>query len=132
MAIVGMYVAMLIAFFVIDAIALKFMMYPLFQRHIPDLLRDEVQLSVAAGFYAVYVIGVIYFAVMPALQAERPELAIMNGAFVGFLAYGTYEASNMATIKGWAWQMLITDVTWGTILTAGIALIGYAVGRALY
>lgn len=132
MAIVGMYVAMLIAFFVIDAIALKFMMYPLFQRHIPDLLRDEVQLSVAAGFYSVYVIGVIYFAVMPALQAERPELAIMNGAFLGFLAYGTYEASNMATIKGWAWQMLITDVTWGTILTAAIALIGYAVGRALF
>lgn len=131
MANVGIYFAMLIAFFVIDAIALKFLMYPLFQRNIPDLLRDDVQMSVAAGFYAFYVIGVIYFAVMPALQAERPELAIINGAFLGFLAYGTYEASNMATIKGWAWQMLLTDVTWGTVLTAGIALIGYGVGRAL-
>ena len=131
MAVIGMYAAMLVAFFVIDAIALKFVMYPLFQKHIPDLLRDEVQISVAAGFYALYVIGVIYFAVMPALQAERPELALMNGAFLGFLAYGTYEATNMATIKGWSWQMLLTDVTWGTILTATIALIGYLVGRAL-
>jgi uncharacterized membrane protein len=131
MGIVWVYVATLVAFLAIDAIALKFMLYPLFSRYVGDLLRQEMQLGVAAGFYLFYVAGVLYFAVMPGLKAESLGLAALNGAILGFLAYGTYEATNMATLRGWSWAMVATDVTWGTFLTMITAVIGYLVARAL-
>lgn len=131
MGIVWVYVATLVAFLAIDAIALKFMLYPLFSRYVGDLLREEMQLGVAAGFYLFYVAGVLYFAVMPGLKAESLGLAALNGAILGFLAYGTYEATNMATLRGWSWAMVATDVTWGTFLTMITAVVGYLVARAL-
>jgi uncharacterized membrane protein len=131
MALAGVFAAALVAFLVVDAIWLRFVAYPLFERNIGDILRDDVQLWVAGAFYVFYVGGVLYFAVMPALAAERPGLAALNGALLGFLAYGTYEATNMATIKGWAWEMVAVDTAWGAALTAMTALVGYAAGRLL-
>ena len=96
-----------------------------------DLLRTEMQLGVAAGFYLFYVAGVLYFAVMPGLKAESLGLSALNGAILWFLAYGTYEATNMATLRGWSWAMVATDVTWGTFLTMLTAVIGYVVARVL-
>lgn len=129
MGLAGVYLIALVAFFVIDAIALKYLLYPLFSRHIGGLLRDEPFVAVAAGFYVFYVAGVLYFASLPALNGGGLGQAALNGAILGFLAYGTYEATNMATLKGWSWQMLAVDLTWGTVLTATVAAIGYLAGR---
>lgn len=131
MGLLGMFVVALLAFLVIDAIMLKFVIMPLFQQHVQDLLRTDMRLGVALGFYVFYVMGVIYFAVQPALAAGSVGPALLNGAILGFLAYGTYEATNMATLRGWSWTMVLTDVTWGTVLTATVAAIGYWTGRAL-
>jgi uncharacterized membrane protein len=131
MALATTFVVTLIAFLAIDAIMLKFVMLPLFSKHVGELLRTDMRLGVAAGFYVVYVAGVLYFAVMPALRADSLWLAAMNGALLGLIAYGTYEMTNMATIEGWAWPMVVTDMAWGTTLTAVSAVIGFAVGRAL-
>jgi uncharacterized membrane protein len=131
MAILGIFAAALVVFLVIDAIWLKMAAYPLFERHIGALLRDDVQMGVAAAFYVFYVAGVVYFAVLPALEAERLGRAAFNGALLGFLAYGTYEATNMATIRGWSWEMVAIDTAWGMALTAVTAIAGYGVGRLL-
>ncbi|MBA3325421.1 MAG: DUF2177 family protein [Rhodobacteraceae bacterium] len=61
----------LIAFFAIDFVGLKILMYPLFQRHIGEILRAEVQVAVAGSFYCLYVVGLMYFAVLPAVRAEN-------------------------------------------------------------
>jgi uncharacterized membrane protein len=45
------------------------------------------------------------------------------------LAYGTYEATNMATLRGWSWQMVVVDTGWGMLLTAVAATVGFQVGR---
>lgn len=71
MALAGLFVAMVVAFLLIDAIALKFMMYPLFERHVGPILREDVQMGVAAGFYIFFVAGIAYFAVLPALYHLR-------------------------------------------------------------
>lgn len=131
MGFVWIYLAMLVAFLVIDAIALKFVMFPLFSRHVGELFRDQMQLGVALGFYVFYVAGAIYLAVAPALAEGSFSRAVLSGAVLGFCAYGTYEATNMATLRGWSWAMLVTDVAWGTFLTAALAAIGYGVGRAV-
>lgn len=131
MGLAWVFLILLVAFLVVDSLALKFVLHPLFSRHIGDLFRSEMQLGVALGFYVFYVGGIVYLAVLPALSETALSRAVLNGAVLGFLAYGTYEATNMATLRGWSWSMVATDVIWGTILTAGLAALGYVVGRAI-
>ncbi len=129
MGLVGVYLTALAAFLVIDAIALKLFMFPLFSRHVGELFRDNMQMGVALGFYVFYVAGILYFAVLPGLAEQSLGRAVFNGALLGFMAYGTYEATNMATLRGWSWQMVLADVTWGAVLTGTVAAIGWFAGR---
>jgi uncharacterized membrane protein len=131
MALAAVYAITLVVFLAIDAIGLKFLLYPLFSRHVGDLLRTDMRLGVAAGFYLFYVAGLLYFAVLPAARAESFGLAVLNGALIGGIAYGTYEATNMATLRGWAWPMVVTDVLWGIALTAFTAAAGFLAARWL-
>jgi uncharacterized membrane protein len=126
--VIWMYLAALASFLAIDAVVLKFFMAPLFNRHIGDMMRDTPRLVVAFGFYALFVAGLLYLAVLPALAEQNLWRAVKNGAVVGFISYGTYEATSMATLRGWAWQMLVADISWGTVLSATVAAIAYGVG----
>ena len=56
---------------------------------------------------------------------------MLNAALFGFFCYGTYEATNFATLRGWTWQMVAIDVGWGTALTAASALAGMAITKAI-
>ncbi len=124
------YIVMLVSFLAIDAVWLKLVMKPLFDRHVGLLLAERLRLGVAAGFYLFYVAGIAYFAVAPALSDGGWSIAVLNGALLGGLAYGTYEATNMATLKGWRWSMVVVDVAWGAVLTSVTALVGFMVLRA--
>ena len=124
MSYIYLYLVSALAFLVIDAIWLATVMRPIFERHIGPLLRENILWAPAAGFYLVYIVGIIYFATLPGLKSGGIPLALFNGAALGFLAYGTYEATNMSTIKGWSWTMVTVDTLWGMALTAAVAAIG--------
>ena len=83
----------------------------------------------AAIFYLAYTAGLIYLVSWPALKAETS--AILPAAILGALAYGTYEVTSYAVMKDWSWQMVATDLIWGTVLTAFSAWAGMAIVRAL-
>lgn len=123
------YTAALAVFLIVDAIWLTMVMKPIFERNLGDMLLSEARLGPAAAFYALYVVGILYFATWPALSAASWRLALLNGAALGFLAYGTYEVTNLATLRGWTWGMLAIDLTWGMLLTALSALAGFMAYR---
>ena len=129
MSLVVAYLAALAVFLIVDAVWLTAVMKPIFERNLGDMLLSDPRLGPAAAFYAVYVVGILYFATWPALGAGSWRLALLNGAALGFLAYGTYEATNLATLRGWTWGMLAIDLTWGMMLTAVSALAGFAAYR---
>ncbi|MEM8878227.1 MAG: DUF2177 family protein [Pseudomonadota bacterium] len=126
-----LYAVTLVVFLGIDAVWLKTVMKPLFDRHIGDLMAEDLRFGIAAGFYAFYVMGILYFASIPALRDGGWQLAALNGAILGFLAYGTYEATSFSIMRGWTWSMLITDVAWGMFLTALSAVAGVLVIQLL-
>ena len=119
------YVATLATFLIIDAIWISVFMRPIFERNLGEFLLDSPRLGAAATFYALYIAGVLYFAVGPALSSGSVRTVVFNGAFLGFLAYGTYEATNMATLRGWTYGMVVIDVAWGMFLTALSAVVGF-------
>jgi len=130
MSYLAAYAAVAVLFLAIDAVALKLMLRPLFERHVGGMLLADPRLGVAAGFYALYCVGIVYFAVVPGLERGSALVALGNGALLGFIAYGTYEATNFATLRGWDWRMVAVDLVWGTALTGAAALAGFLAGRA--
>ena len=81
-----------------------------------ELLADKPRLGVAVAFYLLYVAGLLVLAVIPAVERGSLPRAAMLGAIAGLLAYGTYDLTNHATLRGWPWQITLVDMVWGTLL----------------
>ena len=124
MTYLALYAATLILFLALDLVWLRAVAMPLFKRHVGDLLADDPKLPVAIAFYALYCAGVVYFAAAP---AAGPGGAFFKGLLFGFFAYGTYEATNMATLRGWRWEMVLKDTAWGAVVTGTAAAGAHAI-----
>lgn len=119
------YVATGIAFAVIDSIWLRTMATRLYRPEIGELMAKDFRLGPAVVFYLLYIAGMIYFAVAPALASGRWQTALLYGAVLGFLCYMTYDLTNHATLKVWSLKVTVLDIIWGTVLTGSAALIGW-------
>ncbi|TFL20140.1 DUF2177 family protein [Jannaschia formosa] len=131
MQLLTLYGASVAFFLIVDAIMLTLVMKPLFERFVGDMLRSPIDLAPAAVFYLFYVGGLVYLVSIPALRADSIGLAALNGTILGALAYGTYEFTNKATLKGWDWTMVAVDTSWGAVLTGATAAFGVWVARSL-
>ncbi|HPF47704.1 MAG TPA: DUF2177 family protein [Emcibacteraceae bacterium] len=126
------YIVTAVVFLVIDYIWLGFLMKDYFQSQLSHLMAENVNLSIAALFYLFYAAGVVFLCINPAIESGEWTKALINGAILGFLAYGTYDITNMATLREWPVMMSVIDVTWGTALTAFSAVMGYLGVKHLY
>jgi uncharacterized membrane protein len=90
-----------------------------------SLLLDQPNLRAALAFYALYVVGIVFFAVLPGLRAGSVTVALSHGALFGLIAYATYDMTNYATLKNWPVSVTLVDIVWGTVLTAASASFGY-------
>lgn len=128
---VAAYVAAAVVFLGLDFVWLGFVAKDAYRSWIGPLMRDEINVVAAVLFYLVYVIGLVIFAVSPAVKAGGWQTAALYGALFGFFAYGTYELTNYATLKDWPLAMVIVDMAWGMALSAVAAAAGYAAARHL-
>ena len=126
-----LYVFTTVVFFAVDLVWLSTATKRIYEPHIGHLLSSSPKLAVAAGFYLLYVVGVLALASIPGLREGALAGALWRGALLGLLAYGTYDLTNLATLEGWAWQITVIDLIWGTAVTSLTATVGYFVGRWL-
>jgi len=103
--------------FILDFIWLGTIAKDFYRNQLGDMMLDDIKIGIAAAFYLTYTVGVVVFAVKPALDANSLIMALGYGALFGFLAYGTYDFTNMATLKDWPVKMSIADIIWGTSVT---------------
>ena len=118
-------------FLVADAVMLSTIMKPLFAQHLGDTLLDGIRPVPAVLFYVIYMGGVIWFAGWPALRDGTPATALVNGAILGFVAYGTYELTSWTVMRDWHPSMAAADMAWGATLTAVSAWGGVMAARAI-
>ncbi|KPH81286.1 DUF2177 family protein [Bosea vaviloviae] len=123
------YAATAIAFLAIDAVWLSTMANLLYRPLLGDMLSPSFALAPAVLFYVIYVGGIVFFAILPALEAQLFRKAVLNGAALGFVAYATYDLTNQATLRNWPAIVTIADLIWGTLLTATASAVGYAAAR---
>jgi uncharacterized membrane protein len=119
------YLATGLSFAVIDAVWLRTMYTRLYQPEIGDVLMKGLRWGPAVAFYLLYIMGMMVFAVGPALKTGQWQTALMQGALLGFFCYATYDLTNYATLKIWSLKVTILDMIWGSFLTGSAALAGY-------
>ncbi len=118
-------------FLVIDFFGLSYLIKPVFERDIGPLLLDRFRILPALIFYAFYVGVLLWFVSWPAVMQDKSLWWVFgNAAILGALGYGTYEFTNLATLRDWTPQMVATDLSWGILLTAVSATAGVAITRA--
>jgi uncharacterized membrane protein len=94
------------------------------------LLADGIRIAPAIMFYLLYIFGIVWFAVSPALaNGGSLQTAALNGALLGLVCYGTYDLTNQATLKVWPTFITVMDMTWGAFLTATAAVAGTFAAR---
>lgn len=118
------YIITLILFLVIDGLWLYFVAMNMFKSEIGNLLGDP-KMIYALIFYFLYPLAIVIFALQPGLEAKSITKAILLGLFLGFISYGTYELTNMATLKDWTVKLVIVDLIWGSFVTGVTASISY-------
>jgi uncharacterized membrane protein len=128
---IGVYVIATIIFFVIDIIWIGVIAKDMYKEKLGFVMAAEVNWKPAIIFYLLFIGGILYFAVLPALKEGNWQLALMNGAILGMLCYATYDLTNMATIKDWPLSVTIIDIIWGTFLTGSTSLVTYYLASKL-
>lgn len=105
----------------LDIIWLKLSVDTLYRAALGNLLAVKPNMIAAVVFYLLYVAGVVIFAVRPGLNQADWRASLVCGALFGLFAYGTYDLTNLATLKGWQPGISFIDMAWGTFLTATAA-----------
>ncbi|WP_226780453.1 DUF2177 family protein [Oceaniglobus trochenteri] len=130
MQIIIAYIATAAVFLAADAVMLRMFMKPLFEKHLGDAILESPRLGAAVVFYLFYVAGAVWLVSLPALRDGVPTQALVNGAILGALAYGTYEFTSYAVMRDWSLEQVIVDGLWGTVLTGTSLWAGVMVARA--
>ena len=104
---------------------------PLYDERIGGLLAARPNMTAAVLFYAIYVLGMCYFAIIPALAEGSVGKAALNGALLGFLAYATWNLTNLSVLNDFSASIVPIDMAWGTIATMVTSAVTFLIVRVL-
>ncbi|MDR9785538.1 DUF2177 family protein [Rhizobium redzepovicii] len=125
------YAGTFLTLLVCDGIWLGLVARNFYRDQLGALMLPSPNLAVAALFYLFFAAAVVVLAVLPALSAGSIATAFLHGAILGLAAYGTYDITNLATLRNWPLTMSLIDMAWGTLLTGVTAVGGYLAVRIL-
>ena len=111
---------------VLDFLWLGMVAKSFYRSQIGSLLLERPNMAAAVLFYVIYVVGVVMFVISPALEKGSLSYALTRGALFGFVAYATYDLTNLATMKGFTTRVVVVDMLWGMVLTLVVAGATYA------
>ena len=128
---IKLYLLTVPVFFAVDLLWLGVLARDFYRSNLGHLLSPTVNWPAAVVFYLLFIAGILYFAVVPALAAGSLRRAVLNGLLFGFFTYMTYELTNLATLPRWPLKVVLVDSAWGMALSATVAAASYGVGRWL-
>jgi len=119
------YMITLAVFFLIDIVWLALIANKLYKDQIGFIMKDKPNWIAAIIFYLIFVLGLVFFVIDPALLSESILEALLRGMFFGFITYATYDLTNLATLDKWPLKITIIDLIWGTTLGGLVSIISY-------
>ena len=125
------YLVTLVVFAIIDTTWLGAMGDRVYRPLIGTMLADNFRIAPAVIFYAIYAAGLTVFAVLPGLSGMDWKKALVWGGLFGFFAYATYDLTNLATLKSWSVKLVVIDIAWGTVVSAGSSVLAFLIASRL-
>jgi uncharacterized membrane protein len=116
----------------VDLVWLGYVAKNFYQSEIGGLFAEKMNLSAAIAFYAIYTFGLVVLIIQPNLTDGGWPRALMLGSLFGFVAYATYDLSNLATLRGWTTKLAIVDMLWGAVLTGTTAAATIIIASRLF
>lgn len=111
-----------VLFIIIDFIWLGLVANSYYMSALSHLLEEEkfsespLRIAAALFTYLLLIFSVVFVAYP--LSRSSKKSPFLCGAFVGFIIYGVYEGTNLATLNDWPPLLLIIDSLWGAFLCA--------------
>jgi uncharacterized membrane protein len=126
-----LYVLTIPIFFIVDILWLGVIARGYYRQKLGFILSDKVNWAAASIFYLIYIAGILFFAVRPAIVTGSWRDAVVLGGLFGFFTYATYDLTNMATIKDWPLAIVVVDILWGVCLCIVVAYLSFLISRWL-
>ena len=126
------YLFTFVTFVAADMIWLGIMAPRFYRPSLGDIALTGVNFPAAVLFYAIYPVGLLIFAINPALKSGLLSTAAVYGALFGFFTYATYDLTNQATLRNWTSQLTLVDMAWGTTLGALTSVAAFLVVSKLF
>lgn len=126
-----LYLLTIPVFFAIDMLWLGYVARNFYKNQLGHLLSPEVNWPAAFIFYLFYIVGIIFFAVRPGLEANSLARTCVLGALFGLFTYATYDLTNLATLRNWPLAVVVVDIAWGTLLCTLVGGASYMLGAWL-
>ena len=79
----------------------------------------------------IFIGGVVFFVINPALEKNSWVYALLAGMLFGIITYSTYDLTNLATLKDWPIKITIIDLIWGTSLGGIVSTVTYFILKKL-
>lgn len=126
-----LYLLTIPVFFLIDMLWLGVLAKGFYQDKLGGFL-GPINWTAAIIFYLIFIVGILIFAVAPALESQSLAKAVVLGALFGFFTYATYDLTNLATLKDWPIIVVVVDIVWGAVLSGSVAAVSYLIGKSLF
>jgi uncharacterized membrane protein len=68
---------------------------------------------------------------MPGLNEDSLRTVLLRAALFGLITYGTYDLTNLATVRDWPVLVTVVDMIWGTVLSVLVGLAGFVFAKWL-
>ena len=121
------YLVAFMVFLVIDLIWLGLVSKDFYQQELGYIMSDSPNWVVAFIFYVIFIFGLLFFVLNPALKSGSFKEALLKGLFFGLISYATYNLTNYATLKDWPLSLTIVDLIWGTTLGGLVSSISFLI-----
>lgn len=126
-----LYAIALPIFFLVDMTWLGLIAKNFYRQQIGTLLKPDVNWVAAFAFYFLFLAGLVFFVIAPAVEKKQWLHALLTGAFFGLVTYATYDLTNLAVAKDWPLLISIVDMAWGTTLGASVATLTYFIAQKI-
>jgi uncharacterized membrane protein len=114
-------------FFIVDMIWLGIIAKGFYRKALEPLLTPNINWAAAIIFYLLFLVGILVFALLPGMEKRSLGYTVVMAALFGFIAYATYDLTNLATLRDWPLMLSIVDMLWGAFLSTSTAAITYLI-----
>ncbi len=126
-----LYLIALPVFFAIDMLWLGLVARNFYRGQIGFLMKTDFNWVAGVGFYLLFIGGLVYFVIEPAVRSGSWSQALLVGALFGLMTYATYDLTNLATLRDWPLTLTVVDMAWGMTLSASVSTIAYLIAHKM-